>query len=291
MWNRGDNNANVVDRRDGRIIIDLGGGDLYVEPVVPDEGGRLLYGADNVEVQNLPHGMTRTIVHRPHGVDIVTVRDRDGNIVKRSRVLPGGREIVLIDNRYPDTGAPSAILHDVPPPRVRIPQDRYIVDLGQASDAQIRDALLAPPVQRLPRRYTLDEILRNQTVRAYSPRVDLDTITFDFGSATIGNDQMAAIDQLGRVMEDVIAKHPGEVYLIEGHTDAVGSDYDNLILSDQRAEAVATALSQNFDIPPENLVTQGYGEEFLKIDTQGPERQNRRAAIRRLTGLLETADQ
>ena len=38
------------------------------------------------------------------------------------------------------------------------------------------------------------------------------------------------------------------------------------------------ALSQNFDIPPENLVTEGYGEQYLKVDTDGPERQNRRAA-------------
>jgi outer membrane protein OmpA-like peptidoglycan-associated protein len=30
-------------------------------------------------------------------------------------------------------------------------------------------------------------------------------------------------------------------------------------LSDQRAEAVATALTNVFDIPPENMETQGYG--------------------------------
>jgi outer membrane protein OmpA-like peptidoglycan-associated protein len=89
----------------------------------------------------------------------------------------------------------------------------------------------------------------------------------------------------------VIAQNPDEVYLVEGHTDAVGSDNDNLILSDERAEAVATALSQNFDIPPENLVTQGYGEQYLKVNTQAPERQNRRATIRRLTELLQSAGQ
>jgi outer membrane protein OmpA-like peptidoglycan-associated protein len=62
-----------------------------------------------------------------------------------------------------------------------------------------------------------------------------------------------------------------------------------LILSDRRAEAVAVALSQNFDIAPENLVTQGYGEQYLKIDTDGAERRNRRATVRRLTDLLEQA--
>ena len=30
----------------------------------------------------------------------------------------------------------------------------------------------------------------------------------------------------------------------------------------QRAEAVATALTNVFDIPPENMETQGYGEQY-----------------------------
>ena len=71
---------------------------------------------------------------------------------------------------------------------------------------------------------------------------------------------------------------------------SVGDD-DNLILSDRRAEAVAVALSQNFEIPPENLVTKGYGEQYLKVDTDGPERQNRRATVRRLTELLQAQNQ
>jgi len=294
-YDRGAQRDDVVEERGGRIVIDLGGGNIYVEPTVPDDADRLLYGADDVEVQNLRYGRTRTIVHRPDGVDIVTVRDRYGDIIKRSRVLPNGREIVLIDNRYADENVdhrrPPAYLNDVPPPRVRIPRDRYVVDLGRASDEDIRYALQAPLVQAPPRAYTLDEVLRNEQVRAYSPRIDLDTITFEFGSATISDSQMGSLYELGQAMEQVIAENPDEVYLIEGHTDAVGSDYDNLILSDQRAEAVATALSQNFNIPPENLVTEGYGEQYLKIDTEGPERRNRRATVRRLTDLLQAEAQ
>jgi hypothetical protein len=54
----------------------------------------------------------------------------------------------------------------------------------------------------------------------------------------------------------------------------------------RRAEEVAYILTESFDVPPENLVTQGYGEQFLKIDTQAPERANRRVAARRITPLL-----
>jgi len=296
-WDNG-RNDDIVGRRNGRLIIDLGKGNLYVQPVAPDEGGRLLYGANDVSVEDLPHGWTRTTVHRDNGVDIVTVRDRYGDIVRRTKVLPDGREIILIDNRGPDYAdednappLPPQILYNVPPPVVGIPQDRYIVDYGDASEEDIVGALRAPPVQAIQRPYTLNEVLQNENVRDYSPRIDLDTITFETGSAVIGSDQMNSLSRLGEAMAQVVSENPDEVYLIEGHTDAVGSPEDNLFLSDERAEAVATALSQNFDIPPENLVTKGYGEEFLKINTDGPERQNRRATVRRLTELLQAQNQ
>jgi outer membrane protein OmpA-like peptidoglycan-associated protein len=69
-----------------------------------------------------------------------------------------------------------------------------------------------------------------------------------------------------------IAANPSEVFLIENHTDAVGSDIDNLSLSDRRAESVALVLSQQFGVPPENLTTQGYGAHYLKIPNPGLER-------------------
>ena len=49
---------------------------------------------------------------------------------------------------------------------------------------------------------------------------------------------------------------------------------------------MALALTENFGIPPENLVVQGYGEEFLKVDTPLSEQANRRATVRRITSLL-----
>ncbi len=84
----------------------------------------------------------------------------------------------------------------------------------------------------------------------------------------------------------MLDRRPDEIFLIEGHTDAVGSDIDNLTLSDRRAEEVAIILTETFGVPPENLVTQGYGEEFLKIPTLRAERANRRVAVRRITPLL-----
>ena len=49
---------------------------------------------------------------------------------------------------------------------------------------------------------------------------------------------------------------------------------------------VAVVLTNQFGIPAENLTSQGYGKQFLKIPTPAPERANRRVAVRRITPLL-----
>src|SRR5690606_30430104 len=156
-------------------------------------------------------------------------------------------------------------------PDIRIPRDAYIVDYDRASDDDLYEALTAPPIERLDRGYSLDEVRYAPYLRDRMRRVDLDIVTFDFGSWEVGPDQERALD-----------RNPDEIFMIEGHTDAVGSEEDNLTLSDRRAQAVAEILTTAYGVPPENLVTQGYGEEQLKIPTDGPERANRRISFRRI---------
>ena len=98
--------------------------------------------------------------------------------------------------------------------------------------------------------------------------------------------QAEAVNRVSEALRGLTERNPAEVFLIEGHTDAVGSDVDNLTLSDRRAQIVARILTEMFNVPAENLTTQGYGEQYLKIDTQEPERENRRVTIRRITPLL-----
>ena len=45
-------------------------------------------------------------------------------------------------------------------------------------------------------------------------------------------------------------------------------------------------LTQQFQVPAENLTSQGYGEQYLKEQTDGPSRVNRRVTIRNITPLL-----
>src|SRR5947207_14997865 len=99
------------------------------------------------------------------------------------------------------------------------------------------------------------------------PSVDLNTLTVDTGSWEVTPDQVERLAVIADGINRAIAANPREVFLIEGHTDAVGSDVDNLSLSDRRAESVAVALTQRFRRPPENLSSQGYREQYLKVPT------------------------
>jgi outer membrane protein OmpA-like peptidoglycan-associated protein len=94
------------------------------------------------------------------------------------------------------------------------------------------------------------------------------------------------LEKAALAIADVINEDPTAVFLIEGHTDAVGGEVYNLALSDRRAETVARILTTNYGLPPENFVVEGYGESDLKIDSQGDEPRNRRVAIRNITPLL-----
>ncbi|WP_201403861.1 OmpA family protein [Kaistia sp. 32K] len=192
---------------------------------------------------------------------------------------------IFIDGRMPGD-------REVPPPpgyrddrRPYRPNDRFI-DGGRATERQIEDTFRAAPVQRIDRGYSMNEIRRDPRVRDMVRRVDLDTITFEFGSARVPDDQVRKLRSIGQAIGRVVDRDPRAVFLIEGHTDAVGTDLANLELSDRRAASVAGILSDYFDIPRDALVSQGYGKRYLKIPTDGPERQNRRVTIRNITPLL-----
>ncbi len=247
------------------------------------------YGA-NVQTVRGPGGNSVSTIVRPDGVRLEVEVDSFGRPLRRVRIFPDGRRFVLFENRAV-VGAGiglglGALVIGLAPPRIDIPREQYIVDAGVASEDDIYGALQAPPVEPLDRGYSLDEILASISLRERMRSISIDTIHFEFGSWELGPDQAEMLESVAAVIRDITTQNPGEVFLIEGHTDAVGSDIDNLSLSDRRAQTVAQVLSQQFGIPAENLVTQGYGKQFLLIPTDEPERRNRRVVIRRITPLL-----
>jgi len=283
--------ARVLERRRDRTVFAALGGAAVGAAIIGsyyvyhNDDNRIDWRAKDVYVDDLDNGWTRNVVVRPDGVRVVTIRDGGGFIVRRYRVYPGNRVVMIYDNQ-PRWWKDGDLAVDVRPVRYSGPRERYIVEPSSANVDTVYDAIVADPVEDIDRTYTLNQVLMNANLRGYMPRIDLDTITFETGSSEIPEYQLDRLDQVGAAMEEAIKENPEEVFLIEGHTDATGADIDNLTLSDERAAAVANALTEYYEIPPENLVTQGYGEEFLKVNTRGPSARNRRAAIRRITPLL-----
>lgn len=275
----------TVIKEDNRTIVKVNNTTI----IRHDDTDRFRHGGGDVRV-NRRGDRTETVIVRPGGVRIVNVVDDRGRLVRRSRWV-NGREYVLIDNRYDRPGPGFGFVVQLPPPVVSIPRERYIVDYRIAPRPVLYETLVAPPVMALDRRFTLDEIRYNAVVRQRMPSIDIDSITFESGSWDVSPDQAGLLEPLAEAMSRAIAKNPAEVYLIGGHTDSVGDPEDNLSLSDRRAESVAEVLTSRFNIPPENLVTQGYGETNLRVDVQGPEPRNRYVSIRRITPLLKTAQQ
>jgi OOP family OmpA-OmpF porin len=70
----------------------------------------------------------------------------------------------------------------------------------------------------------------------------------------------AANAQLMNKVRDALALFPDASMVVEGHTDANGTDSANLILSQDRADAVRQYLVTNFGINAEKVSSIGYGE-------------------------------
>jgi outer membrane protein OmpA-like peptidoglycan-associated protein len=276
----------VLIEEPGRVIVEEGGHVI----IRHNDADRFRWQAQDVRIERRGAD-TVTVFERPDGSRVYTVNDEYGRLLHRYRRMPDGREIVIIDNRYSGPPMPFGYFVDLPPPVIRIPREHYIVDAGYAQPDDIYDALWAAPVDYIQRPYTLDEIRYSFPLRERMPSVDLNTVTFDTGSWEVSPDQIDGLAVIADGINRATAANPSEVFLIEGHTDAVGSEIDNLSLSDRRAESVALVLSQQFGVPAENLTTQGYGDQYLKVPTRGPERANRRVTVRRITPLLTGQNQ
>jgi outer membrane protein OmpA-like peptidoglycan-associated protein len=278
----------VIEEPGNRVIVKERGGRATI---THDETERFRRGRADVQTKKRDDGGKLTIAVRPGGIKIYSEYDDKGRLERRYRRGREGRETTLIDNRkarrhHRDRDGHAGFYVDLRPPQVRIPRRKYIVEYEDASESEVYDALMAPPVDDLERSYTLDEVRYNRNLRDRMRRIDLDTINFEFGSWRVERDQYRKLERVARAINRILDRRPEEMFFVEGHTDAVGSDIDNLTLSDRRAEEVAIILTETFDVPPENLITQGYGEDFLKVDTEQAERANRRVAVRRITPLL-----
>lgn len=85
----------------------------------------------------------------------------------------------------------------------------------------------------------------------------LGDVLFDTGQATLKSSANATLDRLATALRE----KSGRKVAIEGHTDNVGSDASNQGLSERRAQAVQTALTQR-GVERSQITALGKGENF-----------------------------
>jgi outer membrane protein OmpA-like peptidoglycan-associated protein len=146
---------------------------------------------------------------------------------------------------------------------------------ASAADQQFLNTLPTRGI-RIEQRKKLDEIVAKQDL----PKIDV-TIEFDYNSDRIRPDAIASVNELGKALSSDALK--GARIVLNGHTDATGTDEYNLSLSDRRAASVRNYLISRFGIPAERLIAIGYGEERLKNAADPQSGENRRVEVINLT--------
>ena len=82
------------------------------------------------------------------------------------------------------------------------------------------------------------------------------TILFDTGKSTFKKESLQTLAS----MQAIFKEYPKADFYIDGHTDSVGSDKSNKLLSERRANAVRDWLIAN-GIDKDRLTARGFGEE------------------------------
>ena len=149
-------------------------------------------------------------------------------------------------------------------------QDGTIVIEGQAADPTIAASIGAVArsvegTQLIDNRVVVQGgVVDNATANAAVPNNSvtlteqlggIGNITFEVGSADITNEGSVAVDSAAAFL----SQDPGARIEIHGHTDSDGEAETNQVLSQQRAEAVLTALVAR-GIDPTRMTAVGFGE-------------------------------
>jgi outer membrane protein OmpA-like peptidoglycan-associated protein len=125
-----------------------------------------------------------------------------------------------------------------------------------------------------------------QTAIKVRNAIQTNRILFDEWKHEIKSQAQAELDEVGKGLQESLAKEDKKALLIEGHTDKGGLERglrkELMLLSERRAEAIKNYLVKKFGIEPTRLRTQGYGPDkpfTPKTDRDGLA-QNRRVEFK-----------
>ena len=109
-------------------------------------------------------------------------------------------------------------------------------------------------------------------------------VVFASNSAQLSPQATKTLDELGKALSSSDLK--SYCFVVEGHTDSIGSDGHNLALSQRRAQSVVSYLEDKFHIDSDRLQAVGYGKQKPIADngTEEGRQKNRRVQIANMGG-------
>src|SRR3984893_5955974 len=146
-----------------------------------------------------------------------------------------------------------------------IERSRQALAQAEEEKAQLREQL----------RQQLNAILETrETARGLI--VNMSDVLFDTGKYTL---KPGAKEKLAKIA-GIVLGHPGLKLQVEGHTDSVGSDDFNQLLSEQRANAVQNYLVAQ-GVPSDSITGHGFGktQPVASNDTAAGRQLNRRVEL------------
>ncbi|MBP3763813.1 MAG: PD40 domain-containing protein [Bacteroidales bacterium] len=149
--------------------------------------------------------------------------------------------------------------------------DRY----GGYGKHDLYSFVMPAPVQ--PERITfIDPVVQAENLLSLGDTVTLNNIHFLTASAELYEASKAGLDRLAEALK----RHPRLRLEVGGHTDAVGKEEDNMVLSERRAKAVYDYLVER-GVAAERLTYKGYGETRPVADNNTKEGRamNRRTTL------------
>jgi OmpA-OmpF porin, OOP family len=148
--------------------------------------------------------------------------------------------------------------------------DTYLVEYKNFTD-NVKYKEFAIPAE--PALYTMDINISFEPARV----IVLKNVEYDFNKSTIRPSSFKSLDDL----VEVLTLKPNLVIEIGGHTDNVGDDQSNELLSQRRAESVKQYLVKK-GVKPERVQTKGYGESMpvADNDTNEGRQKNRRTEVK-----------
>lgn len=155
--------------------------------------------------------------------------------------------------------------------------DLNTVLTGQPTAADFIEKLSKKPITRGIEREP--DLARGVSIAP--PTVDLPIVNFAFDSAKLTPKARDVLDRLAEAM--LSAELENSRFLIEGHTDSVGTELYNRGLSQRRAASVGAYLARQ-RVDPRRIDLTGKGENELLDPEDGRAAINRRVRVINLDG-------